>query len=119
MIHLARKRRQLAREQGGDDFIPLDDTVKVDKNKSRLIREDDNDKSDIEDERIDFTVDQKEKERRHIQTTILAAEEGLFVYVCPRDPSLMSFLLGIWDRQISRDAQIFDSVFEIQGICRI
>ena len=39
--------------------------------------EDDNDRSeDDEDERLDFSVNSKEKERRHIQTTILAAEEG-------------------------------------------
>ena len=37
MIHMARKRRQQAREQG-DDFLPLDDTEKFEKSKSRLVR---------------------------------------------------------------------------------
>ena len=36
MIHEARKRRQMARELG--DFVPIDDTVKVEKSSSRLIR---------------------------------------------------------------------------------
>ncbi len=36
MIHEARKRRQMARELG--DFVPLDDTVKVEKSASRLVR---------------------------------------------------------------------------------
>ena len=36
MIHEARKRRQMARELG--DFVPVDDTVKVEKSSSRLIR---------------------------------------------------------------------------------
>ena len=77
MIHMARKRRQLAREQG-DDFLPLEDTDKVEKNKSRLVREDDNDRSDEDedDDRIDFAVNSKEKARRFIETTILAAGEG-------------------------------------------
>jgi GC-rich sequence DNA-binding factor len=82
MIHLARKKRQLAREQGEESFIPLDDTQRVDRSKSRLVREDDNDKSDDDDERLDFSVDRKEKERRHIETTILAAaEEGRVLYL--------------------------------------
>ena len=38
MIHLARKRRQQAREMGGDDFIRVDDTVRCEKTSSRLIR---------------------------------------------------------------------------------
>ena len=38
LIHLARKRRQQQRERGGEDFVPLDDTVKTEKKGSRLIR---------------------------------------------------------------------------------
>ncbi|ELU08053.1 hypothetical protein CAPTEDRAFT_227729 [Capitella teleta] len=76
MIHLARKKRQLAREQGEENFIPLDDTQRAEKgSKSRLVREEDHDKSDDDGERLDFSVDAKEKERRHIETTILAAAE--------------------------------------------
>ena len=36
LIHMAKKRRQQAREVG--DFIPVDDTVKFEQSKSRLIR---------------------------------------------------------------------------------
>lgn len=37
MIHLARKRRQMAREMV-DEFIAVDDTVRYEKKSSRLIR---------------------------------------------------------------------------------
>lgn len=37
MIHLVRKRRQLAREMV-DDFIAVDDTVRYENKSSRLIR---------------------------------------------------------------------------------
>ena len=36
MIHLIRKKRQQARDYG--DFIPLDDTERVENSKSRLVR---------------------------------------------------------------------------------
>uniref|UniRef100_A0A1B6C9W1 GCF C-terminal domain-containing protein n=1 Tax=Clastoptera arizonana TaxID=38151 RepID=A0A1B6C9W1_9HEMI len=71
MIHAARKRRQQAREMGGD-YIPIEDsstkyeTSKPSSNsKSRLIREDDNDGSDDE-ERIKMVVNTAaiDKERR-------------------------------------------------------
>lgn len=35
-IHQIRKQRQLARDMG--DFLPLDDTVKYENSKSRLVR---------------------------------------------------------------------------------
>lgn len=51
-IHAARKRREMARQLGGD-YVPLDDTNRYSgrfeaSGKSRLIREDDNDHSDEE-----------------------------------------------------------------------
>lgn len=36
MIHMIRKKRQQARDYG--DFIPLDDTERVENSKSRLVR---------------------------------------------------------------------------------
>ncbi len=36
MIHEARKRRQMARELG--DYVPVDDSVQVEKSASRLVR---------------------------------------------------------------------------------
>ena len=55
MIHAVRKKRELARKKGGKsaDYIPLESTQKaskVAKGKSRLVREDDNDKSDSDQE---------------------------------------------------------------------
>nr|XP_006815310.1 PREDICTED: PAX3- and PAX7-binding protein 1-like [Saccoglossus kowalevskii] len=68
MIHAARKRRQQAREMG--DFIPVDDTQKFESNPSRLVREDDNDRSDNEDEsdeeRICFTVKPAMTQRQRV-----------------------------------------------------
>lgn len=54
-IHAVRKRRELARQKGGRsaDYIPLENTQKASKaarGKSRLVREDDNDKSDSDPE---------------------------------------------------------------------
>ena len=40
-------------------------------------REDDNDKSDSDDEPVSFSVNNREKELRNIQSTILAAQEGI------------------------------------------
>ena len=40
-------------------------------------REDDNDKSDSDDEPDSFSVNNREKELRNIQSTILAAQEGI------------------------------------------
>nr|XP_022293371.1 PAX3- and PAX7-binding protein 1-like isoform X2 [Crassostrea virginica] len=75
MIHLIRKKRQQARDYG--DFIPLDDTERVENSKSRLVRDDDNDKSDDdENERIDFSVNTQARDRIKIQNDFLAAEHG-------------------------------------------
>ncbi|KAL4233284.1 PAX3- and PAX7-binding protein 1 [Mactra antiquata] len=73
-IHQIRKRRQLARDMG--DFVPLDDTIKHENTKSRLIREDDNDKSDDEDERIDFSSNEHAIERQKVKENFLRAEHG-------------------------------------------
>lgn len=75
MIHMIRKKRQQARDYG--DFIPLDDTERVENSKSRLVRDDDNDKSDDdENERIDFSVNTQARDRIKIQNEFLAAEHG-------------------------------------------
>ncbi|XP_062609801.1 PAX3- and PAX7-binding protein 1-like [Saccostrea cucullata] len=71
MIHMIRKRRQQARDFG--DYIPLDDTERAENNKSRLVRDDDNDKSDDEDdERMDFSVNTQARDRIKIQNDFLA-----------------------------------------------
>ena len=66
MIHAARKRRQRAREQG--DYIPLDDTKRYENEGSRMIREDDNDRSGSDsgddEERMSFTVKQTSNRQR-------------------------------------------------------
>ena len=49
-IHAARKQREMARQLGGD-YLPLDDTQCFTANNSRLVRDDDNDKSGSDDER--------------------------------------------------------------------
>lgn len=69
LIHEIRKKRQMARDTGGAavPFVAVDDSVRFKPNKSRLIREDDNDQSEDDDEkRIDFTIDSTkiDKERR-------------------------------------------------------
>lgn len=64
MIHAARKRRQRAREMGGD-FVPLEEEEPEDK--GRLLREDDNEGSD--EERIDMGANPiiRDQERRREQ----------------------------------------------------
>ncbi|KAK9721671.1 GC-rich sequence DNA-binding factor-like protein [Popillia japonica] len=64
MIHAARKRRQRARELGGD-FVPLEEEEVEDK--GRLLREDDNEGSD--EERIDMGANPiiRDQERRREQ----------------------------------------------------
>lgn len=56
MIHAARKRRQRARELGGD-YIPIEE--KEEKDKGRLVREDD----ESDEERIDMTVNHTARDR--------------------------------------------------------
>ncbi|RXG54865.1 PAX3- and PAX7-binding protein 1 [Armadillidium vulgare] len=78
LIHQIRKERQKARERG--DFLPLDDTGKVEESKGRLIRDDDNDRSDEEGEsRIKFSVNQDEidrKQRREVFEAAQAVEDS-------------------------------------------
>ncbi|KAL8611073.1 hypothetical protein ACOMHN_064364 [Nucella lapillus] len=78
MIHLIRKQRQMARNQ--EDFMALEQTESSsDKNaaSSRLIRDDEHDKSDEEEEgRVDFSVNNQERERQKIRDDFMAAEHG-------------------------------------------
>ncbi|XP_067118345.1 PAX3- and PAX7-binding protein 1 [Centruroides vittatus] len=75
-IYAVKKHRQMAREMG--DFVALDDTKRVQETKSRLIRDDDNDRSD-EDEgeegRISFTVNVAAVERQKAREAFLSAQE--------------------------------------------
>lgn len=65
-IHAARKRRQRVREQG--DYIPLEDTSRFENENSRVVREDDNDRSgsgsDSDEERMCFSVKQTTSRQR-------------------------------------------------------
>lgn len=86
MIFAARKRRQQARELGGlADYIKIDEMPDFEKDatSARLVREDENDKSDEdegEDGRVDFTVDLQTKDRQQRREAFLAAErEGRFL----------------------------------------
>lgn len=75
-IYAVKKHRQMAREMG--DFVALDDTKRVQETKSRLIRDDDNDRSD-EDEgeegRISFTVNVAAVERQKAREAFLSVQE--------------------------------------------
>ncbi|VDP09223.1 unnamed protein product [Soboliphyme baturini] len=76
MIHMARKRRQQARESG--DFIPIDTTQKFQPDSSRLVREDENDASDSGEEGGKFYSrfrSQNEEERRQMEAAFLNAVE--------------------------------------------
>jgi len=85
LIHAARKHRQQARELGGlADYIKLDDsqpkqeTEQVSVTSARLVREDENDKSDEEegeDGRVDFSVDLLKKDKQKRREAFLAAEQ--------------------------------------------
>ncbi|XP_033739538.1 PAX3- and PAX7-binding protein 1-like [Pecten maximus] len=75
LIHNIRKKRQQARDMG--DFVPLDNAAKPENSSSRLVREDDNDKSEDEEEgRMDFSVNVEALERQRIKDQFLAAEHG-------------------------------------------
>lgn len=99
MIHAARKKREMARQEG--DYIPLnssnkaaENTVKYKSDKSRFIREDDEaDLSDYEEEnrgngasgaaesRLSMNFRAKEhSERQAIRDNFLAYEQGLFYF---------------------------------------
>lgn len=68
MIHAARKRRQRARELGGD-FIPVEETQE--KDKGRLVREDD----DSDEERIDMTVNHTARDRDMRREQFFASQD--------------------------------------------
>lgn len=76
-IYAMKKHRQKAREVG--DFISLEDPEKADENKSRLVREDDNDRSDDDDDepsRLSFTVNTSAIERQKVREAFLSVQEG-------------------------------------------
>ncbi|XP_071955937.1 PAX3- and PAX7-binding protein 1-like [Antedon mediterranea] len=70
LIHMARKKRQMAREMGQQDYIAIDDTQTYATNDSRLIRDDDNDNSDDDDDdkRMGFSVRHKTNRERIIES---------------------------------------------------
>ncbi|XP_072751185.1 PAX3- and PAX7-binding protein 1 isoform X1 [Anoplolepis gracilipes] len=74
MIHAARKRRQKARELG-TDYIPIEEQSD-DKGKSRLIREEDHDRSDDEDsqDRLDMTVNTEARDKEKRREAFLASQ---------------------------------------------
>ncbi|XP_018323423.1 PAX3- and PAX7-binding protein 1 [Agrilus planipennis] len=73
MIHAARKRRQRARELGGD-YLPIeDDEVKEDT--GRLIRDDEHDASEDE-ERIDMDINPLRRDQDRRREQFLAAQES-------------------------------------------
>ncbi|XP_046650905.1 PAX3- and PAX7-binding protein 1-like [Daphnia pulicaria] len=86
MIHAARKHRQQARELGGlADYIKVDEMPDYEKDSqqtssvtsARLVREDENDKSDedeAEDGRMGFAVDLLTKDKQERREAFLAAE---------------------------------------------
>ncbi len=78
-VYLAIKRRQKARE--GGEYIPLDDTQKLRKDTSRLVREDENEDSDMEEEGGRFYSSRKlrqleEESKREAQEEFLDIEQG-------------------------------------------
>lgn len=68
MIHAARKRRQRARELGGE-FIPVDE--QPEKDKGRLVRED----QDSDEERIDMSVNPAARDRDIRREQFFAAQD--------------------------------------------
>ncbi|KRY50353.1 PAX3- and PAX7-binding protein 1, partial [Trichinella britovi] len=80
VIHMARKRREAAREEStfSAEFIPLDDTQRYRNEKSRLIREDDED-DDSEDEKCQFysrNENENERLRREVEANFAEVEHG-------------------------------------------
>ncbi|KAG7187898.1 hypothetical protein KM043_013866 [Ampulex compressa] len=74
MIHAARKRRQKARELGMD-YIPIEEQSD-DKGKSRLVREEDHDRSDDDDsqDRIDMTINIEARDKEKRREAFLASQ---------------------------------------------
>ncbi|XP_053593178.1 PAX3- and PAX7-binding protein 1 [Microplitis demolitor] len=75
MIHAARKKRQKARELG-TDFIPVEEVQTEEKGKSRLIREEDHDRSDDDEshERMDMTVNVEARDKEKRREAFLASQ---------------------------------------------
>ncbi|XP_044576471.1 PAX3- and PAX7-binding protein 1 isoform X2 [Cotesia glomerata] len=75
MIHAARKKRQKARELG-TDFIPVEEVQTEEKGKSRLIREEDHDRSDDDEshERMDMTVNIEARDKEKRREAFLASQ---------------------------------------------
>ncbi|UYV60150.1 PAXBP1 [Cordylochernes scorpioides] len=73
-IYAMKKQRQRARELG--DYIPLEDNQDEPENQSRLVREDDNDRSDDEEnDRINFSVDMDALDKKKAREAILNVNE--------------------------------------------
>ena len=79
-IHAARKKREMARTFGTQEFIPLDDTQRLTgrfgtSSSSRLVREDENDESDDEDGPISFSAAKKShpalERRRQVEDALI------------------------------------------------
>lgn len=80
MIHAARKKRQRARELG--EVIPLqtgDEPEKLEKDKGRLVREDD----ESDEERIDMTVNHTAREKDIRREQFFAAQDEGKIQVSP------------------------------------
>ncbi|KAJ4452345.1 hypothetical protein ANN_03878 [Periplaneta americana] len=75
MIHAARKRRQMAREMGGD-YIPIDNnsTMKKPDAGKRLVREEDEEGSD--EERITMDVNTAARDRERRREAFMAAQDA-------------------------------------------
>ncbi|CAD6190882.1 unnamed protein product [Caenorhabditis auriculariae] len=81
-VYEARKRRERARREGADGYIPLDDDKKIRPKgiRERLVREDENDDSDEEDPHKFYSsrdlLKGEEERRREEQNEFLAKEQG-------------------------------------------
>ena len=84
-IHAARKKREMARAFGTQEFIPVDDTQRLTgrfgttSSNSRLVREDENDASDDEDGPISFSAAKKThpalERRRQVEDALINQEK--------------------------------------------
>lgn len=75
MIHAARKKRQKARELG-HDFIPVEEPKEEKTTKSRLVREEDHDRSDDDNsqDRLDMTVNTEARDKEKRREAFLASQ---------------------------------------------
>ncbi|KAF7992159.1 hypothetical protein HCN44_001484 [Aphidius gifuensis] len=75
MIHAARKKRQKARELG-HDFIPIEEPKEEKTTKSRLVREEDHDRSDDDcsQDRMDMTVNTEARDKEKRREAFLASQ---------------------------------------------